>query len=272
MNSLLKSHIISVIGLCPRPLLDQVCQVLRGCPAQATPRDVIALLPATSNADLARNLEALALNLGGSITWESLSCALEAAAFVLDVERQERQLELVWSGPASGLLGVRRTDQVLYDLIANAKQHITLATFAAARIQKLNSVLVEAVGRGIPVELILEFESASEGQLTKSAIAAFDDRIIHAARIYYWPLRRRERNERGFPGKLHVKCAIVDDAVLISSANLTDDALNRNMELGSLIRERATAEAMRCHFAKLVQEKVLCLLGQSATSGPVLGK
>ena len=35
----------------------------------------------------------------------------------------------------------------------------------------------------------------------------------------------------GRPGKLHVKCAIVDDVALVGSANLTDDAFNRNMEL-----------------------------------------
>jgi phosphatidylserine/phosphatidylglycerophosphate/cardiolipin synthase-like enzyme len=105
--------------------------------------------------------------------------------------------------------------------------------------------------------LIVESEDESEGQLTRDAIAAF--RNIPAARthLYYWPLEKRERNQAGRPGKLHMKCAIVDDVALIGSANLTDDAFNRNMELGMLVREQTTVETISEHFRELIRVKVL---------------
>lgn len=154
VNNVVGSEIMAVVSMCPRPLLNQVCQTLRECCPQAAPDDILTRLPSTNNAELARSVEALMTKIPGVMTWESLGCSLEAAAFVLDAERQAHQVDLVWSGPSSGLLGVRRIDQVLYDLIASAKKQITLATFAAAKIQKLNSVLVEAVIQGVMVALI----------------------------------------------------------------------------------------------------------------------
>lgn len=104
------------------------------------------------------------------------------------------------------------------------------------------------------VTFIFESEAESEGQLTKDAAAAFQRLPLKQVRIYYWPLAKRDRNPAGHPGKLHVKCAVIDDAALIGSANLTDDAFNRNMELGVLIRDCATVHAIEDHFDELIRQ------------------
>jgi cardiolipin synthase len=165
--------------------------------------------------------------------------------------------EIIWTGPANGRFPVRRIDQVLYDLIANAKHRIVLVTFAAHRVRHLCGHLIQAVDRGVELTMIVESEDESEGQLTRNAIAAF--RNVPAAKnhLYYWPLAKRERNQAGRPGKLHMKCAIVDDVAIIGSANLTDDAFNRNMELGMLVREQATVENLVEHFRELIRAKIL---------------
>jgi cardiolipin synthase len=165
--------------------------------------------------------------------------------------------EIIWTGPANKRFPIRRTDQVLYDLVSKAKKRIVLVTFAAHRVRHLCAHLTQAVDRGVELTLIVESEEESEGQLTRDAVEAF--RNVPAARthLYYWPLEKRERNQAGRPGKLHMKCAIVDDVALIGSANLTDDAFNRNMELGMLVREKATVEALSEHFRELIRAKVL---------------
>jgi phosphatidylserine/phosphatidylglycerophosphate/cardiolipin synthase-like enzyme len=66
------------------------------------------------------------------------------------------------------------------------------------------------------------------------ALNAFPEVICKHAQIYYWPLDKRELNASGKPGKLHAKVAVVDDQAVFSSANLTDDAFTRNLELGTL--------------------------------------
>ena len=164
--------------------------------------------------------------------------------------------------------GVRRLDQVLYDLISDARFRIVLVTFAAHRVRYLCNHLIQAVDRGVELTLIVESEDESEGQLTHDAVAAFRDVPAAKIHLFYWPLAKRERNQAGRPGKLHMKCAIVDDVALIGSANLTDDAFNRNMELGMLVREKATVETLSGHFRELVRAKILVPVQPRETTCP----
>ncbi len=171
--------------------------------------------------------------------------------------------EFIWTGPANGKFPVRRIDQVLYDLIAVAQRRILLVTFAAHRIQHLCRHLSAAVARGVDLTLIIEREEESEGQLSVDAIRAFSDLPLERIRVLYWPTENRERNEAGRPGKLHAKCAIVDDTALVGSANFTDDAFNRNMELGVTLRDRALVESLFSHFEELQRKGTLKSLSLS---------
>ena len=188
-------------------------------------------------------------------SWSEIAAAMVAVDCLIG--ERASLAEIIWTGPANGRFPVRRLDQVLYDLIAIAKNRIVLVTFAAHRVRHLCSHLTQAVNRGVELTLIVECEDESEGQLTRDAVAAFRDVPAANTRLYYWPLAKRERNQAGRPGKLHMKCAIVDDAAIIGSANLTDDAFNRNMELGMLVREPVTVETISEHFHELIRAKVL---------------
>jgi cardiolipin synthase A/B len=118
---------------------------------------------------------------------------------------------------------------------------------------------VAAINRGVSVRLILEFEEASAGQLSMDALKAFPSGLCQRAKIFYWPLEKRERNILGNPGKLHAKLAVIDDQAVLSSANLTDDAFNRNLELGTLISGGEIAQRLRGHFDSLCAEGTLRL-------------
>jgi phosphatidylserine/phosphatidylglycerophosphate/cardiolipin synthase-like enzyme len=86
------------------------------------------------------------------------------------------------------------------------------------------------------------------------------DRIrerVPRASLFYWPLSKRPRSDAGQHGAMHVKCLIADGwKALVSSANLTDYALEMNMELGLLVHgslPRRLAE----HFKQLIVRRVL---------------
>ena len=83
--------------------------------------------------------------------------------------------------------------------------------------------------------------------------------IRQGAQVYYWPLEKRERNAHGKPGKLHAKVAVIDDQAVLSSANLTDDAFNRNFELGSLLAGDQILQRLRGHFEGLCADGTLKL-------------
>ena len=57
---------------------------------------------------------------------------------------------------------------------------------------------------------------------------------------------------------LHAKAVVADgEAVFMTSANLTDAAFDRNIELGVLIRDRALAASVTSHFRGLIDREVL---------------
>ena len=156
-----------------------------------------------------------------------------------------RRSDLAWARPN------------ITDLIAVSKRRVVLVTFAAHKVRHLCEHLTRAVRRGVQLTLIVESEEESEGQLTSDAIRAFAEVPAAGLRIYYWPGSQRERNQAGRPGKLHAKCAVCDDVALIGSANLTDDAFNRNMELGIMVRDHATVTSLVDHFDELIRRRIL---------------
>lgn len=195
------------------------------------------------------------------MSWEALSWTLRTTFASYQSSEAERHIELLWSGPSpADQIPARRIDQALYDLIANAKQEILLVTFAAARIERLAIELLKAHARGVPIRMILEFEQSSEGQLSYDSIKAFPPALVKASDIYFWPVEKRERNQASRPGKLHAKLAIVDDTALVSSANLTDDAFNRNLELGVLVRNPNFHRTTKGHIQTLIDNGTFCLL------------
>lgn len=57
---------------------------------------------------------------------------------------------------------------------------------------------------------------------------------------------------------LHAKCVVVDRRVaFVSSANFTDAAQNRNIEVGALIRFEAFARKLDEHFRSLAAKRLL---------------
>lgn len=242
----------------PAGWLASSCELLRSFPSTATVEFVLQRLPATNNADLSFLMSDAVRQASIQMSWEALSRVIESSAVLHSRMKSEQSVELLWSGPSpANNIPARRIDQVLYDLISGAQREILLVTFAAYKIQRLIDALTAALRRGVTVRLILEFEEESKGQLSKDAINAFSPEIQSQAEIYYWPLEKRELNPYGKPGKLHAKAAVVDNQALIASANLTDDAFNRNLELGALFVGGQIVENLRAHVDTLIASQIL---------------
>ena len=161
----------------------------------------------------------------------------------------------------SGASTFRRTDQALLELIHGAKTSIILVTFAAYKVPVISAALVQAVQRGVETILILESVEESEGKVTANAIQGLGEDIANLAKVYVWPMEKRGVDAVGRHGSLHVKCAVADDAAaLISSANLTEYAMNLNMELGLLVRGGDVPQALAQHLRSLIRRGVFGLL------------
>lgn len=248
----------NLIRMVPEGWLADACEALRGVQHTAGTKFVLDHLPETNNADLSLVMGEVVQSASGKMSWEALSWVLTFAFTTYHSRQTEQRIEFLWSGPLpANQIPARRIDQAIYDLVANAKREILLVTFAAAKIERLTGELLKAAQAGVKIQLVLEFEQSSEGQLSFDALNAFPTALINACEIYHWPVEKRERNQAGRPGKLHAKMAIVDDVAVVSSANLTDDAFNRNLEVGIMVRNPEFLASAKTYFKRLISEGTL---------------
>jgi cardiolipin synthase A/B len=258
MKGDLSQSIEQLVQEAPRSWLEMVCAALRSSQADTLAETVLQKLPPTHNGDLAYQLAEVIRSADGVTSWETLSFAIAMCATLRDRWQIEQKTELLWAGPApAGEMPARRIDQVLYDLIATAERDVLLITFAAHKIRRLTEVLASASCRGVRVRLVLEFGDQSQHQLSHDALRAFPRDLQEKAEVFYWPVGKRELNLFGKPGKLHAKAAVVDKQALLSSANLTDDAFIRNLELGVLFMGGEMPAKLRQHFEYLISAGTL---------------
>jgi cardiolipin synthase len=254
----ISTAIDKLIRKAPSTWLRDVCHVVRSWPQDVYTEGMTANLPITHNGDLAFQLREIVRSAQGKMSWEALATSIEMCASVRSIWVSEQHIELLWSGPSpANRVPARRIDQVLYDLISHARREILLVSFAAYKVKLLMEALISATGRNVSVRLVLEFEETSQNQLSMDALKAFPLGLVTQAEIYFWPLGMRECNEFGRPGKLHAKAAVIDDKGLLSSANLTDDAFNRNLEIGALFSGGEIPERLRAHFEELISSGTL---------------
>lgn len=196
--------------------------------------------------------------LQSQITPTALGLALVTTAQSEQAHRQAPQLELVWTGPVSRAIPLRRTEQTLLQLIRETSERLLVVSFAVYKIQTIASALADAISRGVQITLCLESANVSEGKIAYDTLKAFTPQVAQNATILLWPLDKRDKNEDGKYGSLHAKVAIADGkTMLLSSANLTDYAMNLNMELGVVIRGSLLPTRLERHFQELKNHGVL---------------
>ncbi|CAG0989962.1 Cardiolipin synthase B [Anaerolineae bacterium] len=195
------------------------------------------------------------------ISNDSLALALLVAAHAEQQTRHDQSLELVWTGPDSHVIPLRRTDQALIQIINEALQKLTIVSFAVYKATSIMHALKQAAQRGVSITLCLEMPDASEGKVAFDAIKTLEPEIAQRAQLVVWPHEQRPHSPDGRHGSLHAKVAVADGkTLLISSANLTEYAMTLNMELGVLIRGGELPAKVEAHFAKLIEQGILRML------------
>jgi len=190
-------------------------------------------------------------NLAGS----AVALALRTAAESAREERDEEEVEIVWTGPTTSAVALRRTRLVLFELIRGAHSKITLVSYAAFRQDDLLEELRSAAGRGVRVRLVLESAAASRGRLDDDAARAFAS-LAGTVEVLEWPTELR--GDAKAKGVLHAKAVVVDGSIaLVSSANVTAAALATNIELGLLVRGGSIPRRLEEHIVELRSKGIL---------------
>jgi phosphatidylserine/phosphatidylglycerophosphate/cardiolipin synthase-like enzyme len=173
--------------------------------------------------------------------------------------------DLVWSGPEIPGLHARDTRRVYEELLSGARTSLWASTFAFFDGPRAFQVLAERMDEAPELEVVLLLNvQRKPGDTTKTS-----DLVQRFAEKFWteeWPGKSRPQvfydprslEPEGPAGVLHAKAVVADgEAVFVTSANLTEAAFDRNIEVGMLSRDRTLAESLTQHFRTLIERELL---------------
>ena len=169
--------------------------------------------------------------------------AMVAVLQALAGVEQLAQPSLVWTSPSlPGSEG--HCTLAVSELINEAENHVLAATFTATKGSNYVAALGHALKKGVRVTLILDRERQKDYRLKTGWQV---DVALPGARI--WTLKNPDP---GVYAVQHAKLVMVDDvASLVTSANFSEAAAERNFECGVLVRDRAVARSIGSHLKSM---------------------
>jgi phosphatidylserine/phosphatidylglycerophosphate/cardiolipin synthase-like enzyme len=184
-----------------------------------------------------------------------IAAALRGASATASIMEKREAVEMVWTGPFTGMVASRHTEQVLIEVIGSARWRLFIVSFVAYDINTVKKALQDAVGRNVKINILLESSKAHGGKIDIDSIDSFK-KAIPSANVYAWCAGLKSSDR--WNGAVHAKCAIADGSLaFITSANLTMTAMENNMELGVLIRGGKLPEKLERHLEALVTTGVI---------------
>ena len=150
---------------------------------------------------------------------------------------------------------------------ADARESVLVAGYAVYRGQRVFQALADRM-LSIPALKVRMFLDIQRGPGDTTSATQLILRFADRFRSHQWPEDRPlpevffdPRSLETDPGQracLHAKCVIVDERnVFISSANFTEAAQKKNLEIGLLIRSHSLAGQVTGYFEELVAKNLL---------------
>jgi phosphatidylserine/phosphatidylglycerophosphate/cardiolipin synthase-like enzyme len=171
-------------------------------------------------------------------------------------ESRSPRADLVRSGPEVPGVHARSKRRVYEELIASARRSLWISTYAFFDGPRAFETLARRMDAapGMRAMLLLNLHRKNGDKSTfDQLVRRFAERFWT---VEYFDSRALELD--GPDGVLHAKAVVADDeAVFVTSANLTEAALDRNIELGLLVRDRTLAVSISSHFQGLIERELL---------------
>jgi len=191
-----------------------------------------------------------------NISPRDLASALRGASATAIFRESRGAVELVWTGPSTGQVPVRHTEQVLCEVIDYTRRRLFLVSFVAYEVDSIIKALRNAIGRQVQIGILLESSIDHGGRVSYDSISAMK-KILPSIDIYVWASGKK-CIPRQIAGAVHAKCAVADgELAFITSANLTAAAMERNMELGVLVKGGDLPFELHRHLEALISTKVI---------------
>lgn len=187
---------------------------------------------------------------------------IEAVAFTREgLPSPSDVTELVWTGPECPGLTNRDTGVVVRELFGTATTDVLVVGFAVYQGHSVFRRLAERLTEvpELRVRMFLDIrrpwgDTTPASELVWKFVTNFrtaewpGDRVPE---LYYDPRSLEENKEER--SSLHAKCIVIDRRIaFVTSANFTQAAQYRNIEVGALIRSSVFASELQQHFERLL--------------------
>jgi phosphatidylserine/phosphatidylglycerophosphate/cardiolipin synthase-like enzyme len=198
---------------------------------------------------------------------DHLALVLETVAEARSWRPAESELvDLVWTGPEASGTANRDTGVVVRELFSSARESVLAAGYAVYQGREVfRSLAVRmAENPALKVRLYLDVrrqpaDATPDAELVARFARRFREHEWPGERlpeVYYDPRSLDVEAEKS--SSLHAKCVVIDRQVaLVTSANFTEAAQTRNIEVGALIRSRQFAARLAEHFEALADAALL---------------
>lgn len=181
-----------------------------------------------------------------------VAAAIKGARATATLADSRGSIELVWTGPSTGFVPVRHTERVLCEVIDAAQTRLILISFVAYPVPSIVTALNAAVARNVQVDLILESSVNQGGNVSYDSVAAMKAAVT-SANMYGWKRSSAGHSKVAGKASVHAKSAVADGQIaFITSANFSEAAMERNMELGVLVRNGPLAANLERHLDALI--------------------
>jgi cardiolipin synthase A/B len=255
------------LALADASSLESVCHALEA--GELAPTSTAAARAAVAGGNgtvenLLRSLQEIWSLVAGDLSPRVLALTLRASAASVAIFREQvPSAEVAWTGPSVDGSFLRATREVVRELLRRARVELLVVGYwIAARqdgdgiIEDVITSLAEAVTRGITVRVIVDERVRTDGSDNRGILLSAWPRCVAVPRILTWRLPGGDQHL-----KLHAKVLVADRCdALVTSANLTSYAMDRNMEMGVRIIGYPAAN-ISTHFDLLERAGVLTPYG-----------
>lgn len=183
---------------------------------------------------------------------KEIAFGLRTAAQTATAIGLAESIDLVWTGPKTGLIPTRNTEQAIKEVIDEASKSLFIVSYVFYNAASIVKALNEAANRGVSIRILLESSTDHGGAVSGDSIGLMH-RAVPKVDLYVWNPAEKAQSAGTLTAAVHAKCAVADHRIaFITSANLTSAAMERNMELGILVRGGVTPDRLHTHLEALI--------------------
>jgi phosphatidylserine/phosphatidylglycerophosphate/cardiolipin synthase-like enzyme len=184
-------------------------------------------------------------------------------------QRMSDRVQLVWSPPELDTVDARDTSVVVQELFRRAQSSVLISTFALDEKKKAEVLFGELAARmdADPSLSVRVFANIHRKHLDETPSVVRIREFAARIREQVWPGKRLPEvfydprsleTEGSKRAVLHAKTVVVDGRfTLLTSANFTEAAQERDIEAGVLIDDTRLAERVTRQFDRFVEARIL---------------